>query len=114
MLQENLKTLPKVELLDLASRREILPWTHKYKVVKTNLKTSEVPGWREQFLHLGKKSLMLEEDKMATKYCQDLKSFEENINSNYLLNVDVLDDLFSQIKRKSSPKSWKESLQNLQ
>ena len=69
----------------------------------TNLKTSEVPGWREQLLHLGKKSLKLEEDKMATKYCQDLKSFEEYINSNYLINVDVLDDLFSQIKRKSFP-----------
>ena len=105
VLQENLKTLPKVELLDLASRRDILPWTERYKVVKTNLKTSEFLRWREQLLHLGKKSLKLEEDKMATKYSQDLKSFEEYINSNYLLNVDVLNYLFSQIKRKSSPKS---------
>ena len=76
------------------------------------MKTSEVPEWREQLLHLRKKSLKLEEDKMATKYCQDLKSFEEYIN--YLLNVNVLYDLFSQIKKKSSPLSWKESLQNLQ
>ena len=40
-----------------------------------------------------------EEESMATKYCQDLKSFEEYINSNYLLNVDVLDDSFSKIKK---------------
>ena len=57
-----------VNHVDLASRRDILPWTERYKVVKTNLKTSEVPGWREQLLHLGKKSLKLEEDKLATKY----------------------------------------------
>ena len=100
--------------MNLASRRDNLPWTERYRVVKTNLKTSDVPGWREQLLHLGKKSLKLEEDKLATKYCQDLKSFEEYINSSYLLNVDVLDDLFSQIKNKSPPKSWKKSLQNLQ
>ena len=50
MMQETLKSLPRMKLIQLDSRRVFLSWQARYQQLKGTLKNMGVPDWQSQLL----------------------------------------------------------------
>ena len=53
--------------------------------------------WKEQVLKLAKNSLKISQDLEACLYLTELKEFESYIQAEYILGVNLLNDLFSKL-----------------
>ena len=113
MLQETLKIFPKVKIIPLETRRSFYPWSNRYLSVKKTLKYSGVPEWKSQLLQMGKDSLKITEDIAACMYMDTLNQFESYINSTYVNGMSMIDDLLSELIKKSQPTSYTESIKNI-
>ena len=114
ILQETLKSLPKGRLCTLRSRRDVVPWVNRFQEIKESLKKSNAPEWRSQLLQMAKESLKLETDINATRYMSTLWEFEGYMNTTYVLEANLVDDLLSELIRKEVPTTAAQSIANIQ
>ena len=114
VLQEVLKTFPKVRLTPLNSRRDIVPWIGRFQSVKSTLKTSGIADWKIQLLNMGRESLKMEADKVATKYMDSLGEFETYMADTYVSGLNLIEDLLSELTKKDMPSNASQSIANIQ
>jgi hypothetical protein len=111
VLQETLKSLPRAKLLALDSRRVFLPWQQSYQSLKASLKSTGMVDWKAQLLKLAKDSLKINQDSEACLYLTELRQFESYIQAEYILGINLVNDLFSKLfnlpKAKDVPESIK-------
>ena len=65
-------------------------------------------------LNVGKESLKNETDKRVCRHIESLKEFKKYIESTYIAGLSLIDDLLSDILKKSAPKNIEESISNIQ
>ena len=97
MVQETLKSIPRNKLLSLDSRRIFLPWQASYEALKTYIKNAGVKDRRQQVLKIAKDSLKLPQDSEACLYLTELREFEQYIQNEYVIGVNLVTDLFSKL-----------------
>ena len=66
--------------------------------------------WKEQVLKLAKNSLKISQDLQACLYLTELKEFESYIQAEYILGVNLLNDLFSKLFAMFKAKDISESI----
>ena len=105
LIQETLKSMPRNKILPLDSRRVFLPWQTSYESLKRSVKGTGVSDWRAQVLKLAKESLKLPEDIEACIYLTELKQFESYIQTQYVIGINLVSDLFSKLFAKARAKN---------
>merc|ERR1712030_113753 len=97
LLQETLRAVSRTKIRNLNSRREFLPWYEDYKKIKETFKKTNLPDWKENVLKMAKDSLKIQADVDACIYLNDLKEFEQYISTEYIVGVNMLNDLLSKL-----------------
>ena len=76
------------------------------------LKTSNAPEWRSQLLQMAKESLKLDADINSTGYMSTLWEFEAYMNTTYVLESNMVDELLSELIQKEIPTTATQSIAN--
>merc|ERR1711888_160526 len=95
VLQETLRAVSKTKIRSLDSRRVFLPWYEDYQKLKNTFKKTNMVDWKENVLKVAKESLKIQTDIEATMFLNGLKEFEQYISTEYIVGVNMLNDLFS-------------------
>ena len=97
MLQETLKVASRTKIRNLDSRRVFLPWHEDYQKLKASFKKNNLSDWKENVLKVAKESLKIQADIDAFMFLTGLKEFESYISTEYIVGVNMLNDLFSKL-----------------
>ena len=62
---------------------------------------------------MGKDSLKIPQDIEACLYMDTLSQFETYINTSYIAGMSMIDDLLSELIKKTPPKTYNESIKNM-
>merc|ERR1711936_527113 len=89
LLQETLRAVSRTKIRNLNSRREFLPWYEDYQKTKETFKKTNLPDWKE--------NLKIQADVDACIYLNGLKEFEQYISTEYIVGVNMLNDLLSKL-----------------
>ena len=114
VVQQILKSAPSDDLMLLTSRREIVPFLNNFKELRERFKKHKVPDWRTKLLKMGKKSMRIESDKKATRYMDTLAEFENYLKVTHVSEMNLVQDLMSDLKDKVPPTSVEESIPCIQ
>ena len=114
VVQQILKSAPSDDLMLLTSRREIVPFLNNFKELRERFKKHKVPDWRTKLLKMGKKSMKIESDKKATRYMDTLAEFENYLKVTHVSEMNLVQDLMSDLKDKVPPTSVEESIPCIQ
>ena len=110
LLQETLKIASKTTIRDLDSRRVFLPWHEDYQKTKSSFKRTNLPDWKDSVLRVAKKSLKRQVDIEACMFLNSLSEFEAYISTEYIVGVNMLNDLFSKLFSMSKAENIPESI----
>ena len=97
MLQETLRVVSRTKIRNLDSRRVFLPWHEDYQKLKATFKKTNMSDWKENVLKVAKESLKIQADIDACMFLTGLKEFESYISTEYIVGVNMLNDLFSKL-----------------
>ena len=97
MLQETLRVVSRTKIRNLDSRRVFLPWHEDYQKLKASFKKTNLSDWKENVLKVAKESLKIQADIDACMFLTGLKEFESYISTEYIVGVNMLNDLFSKL-----------------
>ena len=97
LLQETLRAVSRTKIRNLNSRREFLPWYEDYQKIKETFKKTNLSDWKENVLKMAKESLKIQADIDACMYLNGLKEFEQYISTEYIVGVNMLNDLFRKL-----------------
>ena len=64
-------------------------------------------------MQMAKDSLKITKDISACLYMDQLSQFEAYINTTYIHGMSLIDDLFSELMKKSQPTSYSDSARNI-
>ena len=78
--------------------------------LKVSLKSTGMSDWKSQLLKLAKDSLKISQDLEACLYLSELKEFESYIQAEYILGINLLNDLFSKLFSMPRAKDISESI----
>ena len=113
-IQQILRSAPSDDLMSLTSRREIVPFLNNFKELRERFKKHKVPDWRTKLLKMGKKSMKIESDKKATRYMDSLAEFESYLKVTHVSEMNLIQDLMSDLKDKAPPTNVEESIPCIQ
>ena len=88
LLQETLKSIPRLKMIHLDSRRVFLPWQSRYTQLKTQMKNTRSEDWKDQVLVMAKDSLKIPQDHESCLFLTELKEFEAYISAQSQLEFD--------------------------
>ena len=97
VLQETLRAVSKTKIRSLDSRRVFLLWYEDYQKLKNTFKKTNMVDWKENVLKVAKESLKIQTDIDACMFLNGLKEFEQYISTEYIVGVNMLNDLFSKL-----------------
>ena len=110
MLQETLRVVSRTKIRNLDSRRVFLPWHEDYQKLKATFKKTNLTDWNENVLKVAKESLKIQADIDACIFLNGLKEFEQYISTEYIVGVNMLNDLFSKLFAMSKANDMSESI----
>merc|ERR1711888_71872 len=97
VLQETLRAVSKTKIRSLDSRRVFLPWYEDYQKLKNTFKKTNMVDWKENVLKVAKESLKIQTDIEATMFLNGLKELIQYISTEYIVGVNMLNELFSKL-----------------
>merc|ERR1711888_126784 len=110
VLQETLRSVSKTKIRSLDSRRVFLPWYEDYQKLKNTFKKTNMADWKENVLKVAKESLKIQTDIDACMFLNGLKEFEQYILTEYIVGVNMLNDLFSKLFAMNKANDMSESI----
>merc|ERR1712030_30803 len=110
LLQETRRAVSRTKIRNLDSRRVFLPWYEDYQKIKETFKKTNLTDWKENVLKMAKESLKIQADIDACMYLNGLKEFEQYISTEYIVGVNMLNDLFSKLFNTSRASDIGESI----
>ena len=81
LLQETLKSIPRLKMIPLDSGRVFLTWKSRYTQLKTQMKNTRSEDWKDQVLVMAKDSLKIPQDHESCLFLTEVKEFEAYISA---------------------------------
>merc|ERR1712030_79558 len=110
LLQETLRAVSRTKIRNLDSRRVFLPWHEDYQKIKATFKRTNLTDWKENVLNMAKESLKIQADIDTCMFLNGLKEFEQYISTEYIVGVNMLNDLFSKLFTMSKASDMSKSI----
>ena len=114
IVNQTLRDQPRTELIDFESRRDAVRFVSGLKKMKQQFRELGLPDADDKVLTLAKKKLKIEKDKRAVKHMETLKELERYLKVSYITDINLLDDLLSDLRSWGPPTSSAASIQNIQ
>ena len=114
IVNQTLRDQPRTELIEFESRRDAVRFVSGLKKLKQQFREMGLPDADEKVLILAKKKLKIEKDRRAAKHMETLRELERYLKITYINEVNLLDDLLSDLRSWGPPSSPAASIQNIQ